>query len=68
MKLGGQLDAPVALPPGKNVSGIHWIGGVLRHLVWTIWRRQKYLPLPGIESRFPSRPSRSLDSAMTELS
>jgi hypothetical protein len=27
MEVSGQLHAPAALPPGKELPGTHWIGG-----------------------------------------
>jgi hypothetical protein len=42
MEVSGQLHAPSALSPGKEPTGIHWIGGWLDpESVWTLWRREK---------------------------
>jgi hypothetical protein len=43
MELSGQLHASAALPPGKEF-------GWAPKPVWTLWRREKFLPLPGLES------------------
>jgi len=31
MEVGGQLHAPIALPPGARAPGTHWIGGRVVH-------------------------------------
>jgi hypothetical protein len=48
MRVGGQLHAPAALPPGKRQAG--WAQG-------PVWTAAKNLPPPGIRS--PDRPARS---------
>jgi hypothetical protein len=56
--VSGQLDAPTALPSGKEPT--HWIGG------WVGPRaglddveKIKFLTLPGLELRSLGRPARS---------
>jgi hypothetical protein len=48
----GQLHAPTALPIGQDV-------GWTPDPVWTIWRSEKLMTLPGLECRFLGRPARS---------
>jgi hypothetical protein len=47
MDMSGQLHAPVSLPPWKEP--IEEEAGWAPEPVWTLWRRGKSLPLPGIE-------------------
>jgi hypothetical protein len=56
MEVSGQLHAPAAKPPGKNPSV-----PIGEEPVWApksilaLWSRKNFLPLPGIETRRPSR-------------
>jgi hypothetical protein len=44
MGVSGQLQAPAALPSGKESSGVHRIGGWVGPTpVWTLWRREIHL-------------------------
>jgi hypothetical protein len=56
MEVSGQFHAPATLTPGKSPR--HPLDRRLGEPqpVWTMWRREKYLALPGIEPR-SSRPS-----------
>jgi hypothetical protein len=44
MELSGQFHEPAALPPLPSGQEARWTS----ETVWTRWRREKYLPLPGI--------------------
>jgi hypothetical protein len=46
MELGGQLNAPAALPPGQAAPGIHFKEvGWASEMVWALWRKEKSPPL-----------------------
>jgi hypothetical protein len=56
MVVGGQLHAPVALTPGKETPlSIGLEATRAPELVWTRWRREKFLPSgksnPGVSAR-----------------
>jgi hypothetical protein len=50
MEVSSELDAPAALPPGKN-TGTHWIESWVnpRAILDGLWRRENPLLLPGFE-------------------
>jgi hypothetical protein len=50
--VGGELHAPAALPPGKEPTDTHWIGGWVgpRASLDDVEKR-KFLILPGLELR-----------------
>jgi hypothetical protein len=51
---GGEWLAsrPCRFIPWEGASGTHWIGGWGDpEPVWTPWKREKTLPLPGIDYR-----------------
>jgi hypothetical protein len=56
-----QRHAPAAIYPGERTPGTHLTGGWVgpRAGLDTDVRRKILLPLPGIESRWRSRPVRS---------
>jgi hypothetical protein len=57
---GGQLQAPAALPPRKELPGTHWIGGWVGSRVGLDdVEKRKILTLPGFELRPLGLPARS---------
>jgi hypothetical protein len=59
MEVSGYLHAPTALPPGKQLMiPIVEEAGRTPVLVWTLWRREKYLAPAGnrTQTPLPSRP------------
>jgi hypothetical protein len=56
-------------PPGKESSiHIEYDAGWVTEPVWTLWKRESFLPLPGIKQRFFGRPARTLDILLILLS
>jgi hypothetical protein len=51
MEVSGQLHAPSALPPGKQIRYALCKAGWTAESVWTLWRSENPLDLPVIESR-----------------
>jgi hypothetical protein len=50
MAVRGQLHAPVAFPPEKELpAGIGEKAGLVSESVWTLWRGKNLFPLPRIE-------------------
>jgi len=56
MDVSGQLHATAALPPEKEHTGNHWIGGWVdnRTDMAAVAKRKKSLPLLGTEPRSSS--------------
>jgi hypothetical protein len=51
MEVSGQLNAPAALPPGKDPPGVHWIGGrVGPSVILDAVGNKNSQPPPGIET------------------
>jgi hypothetical protein len=46
----------------------HNLGGWVPDSVYTLWSREKSLPLPGMDSKFPDCPARNLDNLLIKLS
>jgi hypothetical protein len=45
---GGQIHAPAALPPGKEVQvPIGWEAGWVSETVWMLWSREEFLTPAG---------------------
>jgi hypothetical protein len=63
-----QLHIPTALSPGKEFSvPIAYEAWWAIEPVWTLWKTDICLPLPGIESRFPGCSARSRGTILAEL-
>jgi hypothetical protein len=63
--VNGKLDAPAALPSGKNLLNIRLEGGGAE-LVWMSWRRENSFALVGIQT--PDDPAHSVVAIRTKLS
>jgi hypothetical protein len=58
--VNGQLRASALMPP-ENVFDTYWTVWTPEE-VWTLWRRQKFLQLPGVKFRSSTIGSQSTDS------
>lgn len=57
--VNGQVHASAALTPRKQLTiSIEQEGGCASEPVWTVWRRYKGLPVPGIAPRLLGRLAR----------
>jgi hypothetical protein len=67
VEVNGQRHAPSCFIPGERSTGTHWTGGWVgpRGGLDAVVKRE--LPSPCLES-YPGRPTRSLVTALTDLS
>jgi hypothetical protein len=63
-----KLQAPGSLSFGNQVLVLTYQeAGCVPSLLWTIWKRENYLAVPGDEPRIPGCPASSLVTTMTAL-
>jgi len=68
MEVSSQLEALVAFPRGRALNTFGQEAGWAPEPIWTLWRRENWLLLPGIETQFVGRPVHLLANVLTEIS